>query len=335
MSERNFIVERLVTASRLDAKSAPATIAIFLGKKYLLPAKRQADYFDQGTINRITLGGFLETAFTGELQQSARAEFVNLMLAVKCGRPTFFLERELAEIFLESQIPEDLTIDDVQTQFPSFRIMFPSKILNLGEYWATCADVAIWNGSKLEIEFPPVICKETGFQKSNFSFVDRNGIGHLLISVYMNGGPFSYNTTKPWQNGKLTNILDYQFDDSNSFSTIETDDERLFLRRIEAFTFNLLLFLSGIPAEYKREEIVRKAKTIGKNLRPALAQAKFIGDYMVRAKALGRVKGELTGQTKAAHWVRPHWRRQPHGPARTLRKLIWILPYHTGAEVAT
>src|SRR4029077_1910991 len=273
---------------------------------------------------------FLEVAMSGQLLQTAQAEFINIMLAVKCGRPTFFLERELAEIFLESRIPEDLTIHDVQTQFPSFRIMVPSKILFLGEYWVTCVDVAIWDGSKIKIEFPPTIMKEVGFV-SNTSYVDQD-IGHLLISCYMNAGPYSYNTTKPWKNWKLTNLLDYQFDEHRSFSTIETDDERLFVRRLEAFTLNLLLFLSGVPAEYKREEILRKAKTIGKNLRPALSQARFIGDYMIRARAEGRIKGELTGKTKAAHWVRPHWRRQPHGKARALRKLIWIVPYHTGSD---
>jgi hypothetical protein len=328
--KRNFIAERLLASKLIDIRTAPATAAIFLGKKYLLPAKRQGDYFDQDTINWVTLGGFLEAALSGKILQTSRAEFVNMMLAIRCGRPTFFLERELAEIFLESRIPEDLTINDVQTQFPSFRIMIPSRILTLGEYWATCVDVAIWDGSNLKIEFPPAICKETDF-KSNFSFQDKDGIGHLLISIYMNGGPYSYNTTKPWKNGKLTNVLEYQFNDSNSFSTIETDDERLFLRRVEAFTLNLLLFLSGVPAEYKAEVMVRKARTIGKKLRPALAHAKFIGDYMIRARADGRVKGELpTGKTKAAHWVRPHWRRQPHGIGRALRRLVWILPYHTG-----
>jgi hypothetical protein len=28
----------------------------------------------------------------------------------------------------------------------------------------------------------------------------------------------------------------------------------------------------------------------------------------------------------AAHWRRGHWRRQPHGPQNTLRKLVWLMP---------
>lgn len=28
----------------------------------------------------------------------------------------------------------------------------------------------------------------------------------------------------------------------------------------------------------------------------------------------------------AAHWRRGHWRRQPHGPHNSLRKLVWLMP---------
>lgn len=32
-----------------------------------------------------------------------------------------------------------------------------------------------------------------------------------------------------------------------------------------------------------------------------------------------------TGQ-RAVHWRRGHWRRQPHGPQNSLRKLVWLMP---------
>jgi hypothetical protein len=33
-----------------------------------------------------------------------------------------------------------------------------------------------------------------------------------------------------------------------------------------------------------------------------------------------------------AHWRKGHWRNQPHGPAMSLRKLIWLRPMLIGAE---
>jgi len=34
----------------------------------------------------------------------------------------------------------------------------------------------------------------------------------------------------------------------------------------------------------------------------------------------------------ASHWRRGHWRNQAHGPARSLRKLIWVMPVLVGAN---
>jgi hypothetical protein len=39
-----------------------------------------------------------------------------------------------------------------------------------------------------------------------------------------------------------------------------------------------------------------------------------------------------TGATKIAHWRRGHWRRQPYGPAHSLRRLKWIAPMMVGGE---
>jgi hypothetical protein len=49
---------------------------------------------------------------------------------------------------------------------------------------------------------------------------------------------------------------------------------------------------------------------------------------------LGRLAAELDRQSSttaidrqvATHWRRGHWRRQPHGPQNSLRKLVWLMP---------
>jgi len=38
------------------------------------------------------------------------------------------------------------------------------------------------------------------------------------------------------------------------------------------------------------------------------------------------------GLSPKQHWRRGHWRNQPHGPERSLRKLIWILPVLVGSK---
>jgi hypothetical protein len=46
------------------------------------------------------------------------------------------------------------------------------------------------------------------------------------------------------------------------------------------------------------------------------------------AAELERRAAATTGSDRhpAAHWRRGHWRRQPHGPQNSLRKLVWLLP---------
>lgn len=41
------------------------------------------------------------------------------------------------------------------------------------------------------------------------------------------------------------------------------------------------------------------------------------------------------GKPLVRFMVRGHWRRQPHGPERQERKLIWIRPHYKGADLAT
>src|SRR5271166_5176082 len=76
---------------------------------------------------------------------------------------------------------------------------------------------------------------------------------------------------------------------------------------------------------------IRKAKMEGKHMITGLFPAKFVGQQQIRAtKKPTHVASLPTGKHTAAHWAAGHWKRQPYGPGRTERKLIWILSYPTG-----
>lgn len=42
--------------------------------------------------------------------------------------------------------------------------------------------------------------------------------------------------------------------------------------------------------------------------------------------------GGISTATRHSHWRRGHWRHQPHGEGRRLRKLIWIMPTMVGHD---
>jgi hypothetical protein len=89
----------------------------------------------------------------------------------------------------------------------------------------------------------------------------------------------------------------------------------------------------GTPAS-----LVEKART-GKGKEVHRAQSKLLSLGYVPVHICGkrvgvqRTRHGLTTRDEhiAAHWRRGHWRNQAHGPAHSLRKLIWILPLLVGA----
>ncbi len=46
-----------------------------------------------------------------------------------------------------------------------------------------------------------------------------------------------------------------------------------------------------------------------------------LAQKLEKQASLGGEKGH-----PSAHWRRGHWRRQPHGPQNSLRKLVWLMP---------
>lgn len=63
----------------------------------------------------------------------------------------------------------------------------------------------------------------------------------------------------------------------------------------------------------------RKVHLVGRGFEAAVDEAQEAHE----AQGAGHAGG---GGTKSPHWRDGHWRNQPHGPALSLRKLIWIRP---------
>jgi hypothetical protein len=115
-----------------------------------------------------------------------------------------------------------------------------------------------------------------------------------------------------------------------------------------------LLYLSSDAAEVvakasPREEIKDRAQSIA-----SLSKRRRLLQTMGRYASLGYDEvgasvgpiviqkgeaeaGEATGggtKLLVRFMVRGHWRRQPHGPERQERKLIWIRPHYKGPDLA-
>ncbi len=71
---------------------------------------------------------------------------------------------------------------------------------------------------------------------------------------------------------------------------------------------------------------------------PDLGQARFMLSAAVSVDLRDHVREALSGKKRGGgsptvqFLVRGHWRQQAHGPARSLRKTLWIQPFWKGPE---
>jgi hypothetical protein len=319
------------------SRRCPLTAKAFFARKFSLPQYRQADYFNQDTINELSLMMLLvptlhDCAQTDDVVQS---QLLNLFQALAHDRPTLFLERELGEILVKTEIPGFLETGDIHFPFPSFRVMLPRDLLGLHAQnrWAMYLDIGHLPKDG-EVGCPREIALELDryagnpkfpLTKMSFTYPEH---ALALSSQLDHGFAASYAMTKPLK-GTIEEFKGYAGELRTAFPN--DPEDKVFLKSMERLALNILLILSMMPLEYSPLTIERKERREGKRVIPSLARAKFVGDYMLRAKAKGHVHGELPSERRQlpAHWRCGAWKHQPHGKGFALRKLIYVMPYKT------
>ena len=318
-------------------RKCPLTARAMLARKFSLPQYRQGDYFDQDTINKITLMMLMLPVLPDFVSDDVvQSQLLNIFQALHHDRPTLFLERELGEILVKTEIPGFVETSDIHFPFPSLRIMLPKGLLGIGNQnrWAMYLDVGHLPANT-DVSCPYEIARELdAYGKSATWMLTRMSFTYpdhaIAISAQLDHGlASSYALTKPLK-GTLETFKAIAGKLKTEYPN-DADDDRL-LAGMQKLALNILLILSSMPLEYEPLTIERKAKAEGKRIIPALVRAKFVGDHLLRAKRAGHVHGEIpstTGHKLPAHWRSGAWKHQPHGKGFALRKLIYVLPYRT------
>lgn len=86
-----------------------------------------------------------------------------------------------------------------------------------------------------------------------------------------------------------------------------------------------------VDESYAKEEGERGQKARVR-VRRALHRVDFTRPIVIRRTTPPNGESVPTGKTVKAHWVRGHWKMQPHGKGMSERKRILIAPYLTHAE---
>lgn len=107
------------------------------------------------------------------------------------------------------------------------------------------------------------------------------------------------------------------------------------LERVINLCVNALLYLSQQPSmdevwqDGSPQKLVEKTREGGRKGEKATRELVYAGWAQIHR--LG-VPAQQSDQNVRAHWRRGHWRRQPYGPRKALRKLIRIAPVIVGGN---
>jgi hypothetical protein len=110
--EMNAIIRNV---SREYAKKFPVTWNRVIKKRYELPQYRQADYYNQDALNAFFMDYFV-TRYKVRVDLADTPNKVGWALeclALHHDRPTFYLERELGEALVRTEIPGDFSSEDI------------------------------------------------------------------------------------------------------------------------------------------------------------------------------------------------------------------------------
>jgi hypothetical protein len=328
------------------------------GKRYVLPNYRQPDYYPQTVTDKMFASALWTPCQIPSIDDVMNAGLINAIQALKFGRPQLWLERELGEAFMRTNLPEDMVSDDVYWRWGGFRVHLPKKLLHLadrkeGGHDLMFMDISLVpDGKRLRIPAP--YAEETEALGREYNWDDPSLVRRLetlaydqtalVVSGNLDGegegaasfsrdialGDFMvYAVVKPFAEAVRFGQISRVSHDTLLSPYESTHDDRRFYERMLHLALNILLYLGSVPLEYAvKERIMRKPKMEGKHPVPGLYAARFVGASQLKPETRPHHLADpsLPGRTVAAHCRAGHWTRQVYGPKRGLRKLIWIQP---------
>src|SRR4029077_20564808 len=210
------------------------------------------------------------------------------MRALEFERPTYYIERSLAEALIRTDVPLDLQVEDIHWIYPQLRIYLPNDLIAINR-----------NGIRNPAMFIDICKGEVGtsYQMPSIFRSELRSIGgwyfpehkvpedSFIMTTFLHfdcdEGNINYAVTSPWKGETLRKLIDIgnTLDLMGGLVSDEADHE--FMSRVTCFALNVLLRLSSLPAAeqeaLKQTKTIRKPRHEGKRSIVGLYAAKIIG----------------------------------------------------------
>jgi hypothetical protein len=329
-------------------KKIPGLWRAIMNRRYLIPQYRQPDYFSQEACDYMLLdfiAEFTQKFFNRGHDEVLNTQWVALLRALEFDRPTFYLEKELAPKIAAGKLPLDLEVDMIQWTFPSIRVYLPKGFLTVKRDGQDCSlmfldIVKVEKDVKyhLPLDFAEELLDQFGDFKALPMHNKTTGFGVTgNLDFDCPEGPIAYAATSPINQTTIARLMDINHYQKLEASLTSDQLDNDLTTNMLTIALRILMIMSSYeivpdPESDEPEEIIRKPRMEGERLIPGLYNAKFIGQQITKLTESGaRARGLVipTGIHMSSHWVCGHPKRQVYGPERSLRKLIWVQPYHT------
>lgn len=289
--------------------------------------------------NKASVGRLIDIA---EGDERALKEVIGLMFFLvrwnKFGMPVFQITQDLlAGLALTD--PSNVPVEEVQLPFPTFIIDLPSG------FWELENDDAVYGGGRLatlsrskkgessDIAFITVSTMRSfidGSDNEENDLISISSTSRAGINMWDRlGWPPEGETIGTWPLLGIQNL-----DERYKWGMVK-DQERAMQVCIRQLIINLSLYIQG----HGRGERVSAVKKGGKKRKKQskISNTWIIGrnikvgpEVVSAAKAAGVAKKGW--KVKVRSIVRGHFKSQPHGEGRALRKRIFVKPYPRGPK---
>jgi hypothetical protein len=248
---------------------------------------------------------------------SGPAFLLTANIARHYGVPTYYIAPGLVESALRTDLVPELHLADLHWPFPALLLMLPRGSL--------C--------HPLEGDVPFIGLCRVPDQNLPATADYKPAITSVTLMPEAPAMPFYHSTQV---------IRDLTFSESQnmymngSFESPDkehlTDDIGL-ARKVWNLGLVLISIMTARPEYIEPGRLLKlaKPKRPGEPRREWWSPT-YVGrvfTHQARTRPAENSEGTLHGPHRA-HWVRGHVKSQVHGPKHSLRKIIWIQPYHTG-----
>jgi hypothetical protein len=349
-------------------RACPISHKVLAGRRYLLPRRFENAYpnLDAGLRERQLVLLACALLPPEGISFSRRCELVNLVKALECDSPTVYLDLDLAQALVRTDLPNDLSTDELRLPWPGVRFVAPKELrLTVDEraglevhYLDVCV---AREGELLRLSQHIIDDLYSGLEKLRCHSTD-----YLNRGLKQSGVPEFYVaalTSRPAKDGgfevaawantldgpPLTELTKIGGSKPLPEKDLKADVTGLSLESLKRLVFNVLLLLTHYELEPVLVEgalLIRKATMEGRHLKPELARARFLSEIL-KSKAFRRVRpshevgeeetvgthgdvaGEGAGTKYRSHWRMGHWKRVHYGKGLTQQRRVWVLPYKT------